>query len=71
MLTVLHECHEGIYFYVNGQYIFQPRQGVGHVLTFEQAFRDILRRDPSMERLADLLHPFALTRLGVSHHGVD
>lgn len=32
MLTVLHECHEGIYFWANGQYIFQPRQGVGRML---------------------------------------
>lgn len=40
-LVFIHESVNGVYFYADSKYIFQPPVGVGHVLTFTQCWRAV------------------------------
>lgn len=40
-LVFIHESVNGVYFYANSKFIFQPPVGVGHILSFSQCWRAV------------------------------
>lgn len=40
-LVFIHESVNGVYFYADSKFIFQPPVGVGHILSFTQCWRAV------------------------------
>lgn len=62
MLIVLHEDGEGVHFFADEKYYFQPREGVVHEMTFGQVGQSIRQRLKTNEELVEMLYRLALTR---------
>lgn len=62
MLIVLHEDGEGVHFFADEKYYFQPRVGVVHEMTFSQIGQSIRQRLKTNEELVEMLYRLALTR---------
>lgn len=67
MLIVLHEDSDGVYFYADKKYFWQPRVGVVHEMTMLQAGQAIQKKLTSMEEVAEMLWRFSLTTEGKNH----
>ena len=62
MLVVLHEDGEGVHFFADEKYYFQPREGLVHEMTFGQVGQSIRQRLKTNEELVEMLYRLALTR---------
>jgi hypothetical protein len=62
MLVVLHEDGEGVHFFADEKYYFQPRVGVVHEMTFSQIGQSIRQRLKTNEELVEMLYRLSLTR---------
>lgn len=64
MLVVLHEDSDGLYFYADKKYYWQPRVGVVHEMSMLQCGQAIRKKLTSMEEISEMLYRFAITREG-------
>lgn len=63
-LVFIHESVNGVYFYADSKYIFQPPVGVAHVMSFTQCWKAVWneKKDLGVNGFLDMAEAFAITR---------